>query len=187
MTELDIGDSIRDTWSAVVEVHRSPLYVATALAVTVGALSLFVLSNNLPFFLDFVVAGDASLGRKLSALVALYPFVGDGFDLPTSIALLALSLLMGANVAMILYRFVEIGVIGGGGSAVGGVLGTLGAGCAACGSALLAAVFGVSASAGMLAFLPLHGVEIAVVAGAVLLLSLHWTAETLNSDPECEI
>lgn len=187
MRNGELGSRLRGTWNAVVEVHRRPLYAAAALAVSIAALSLFVLSNNLPFLVEFVVAGEAPLIRRLSGLVALYPFVGDGFDLPTSAALVALSLLMGANVAMILYRFAEIGVLGGRGSAVGGVLGTLGAGCAACGSALLAAVFGVSASAGLLAFLPLHGVEIALAAGAVLLLSLHWTAKALNSDPSCEI
>jgi hypothetical protein len=69
---------------------------------------------------------------------------------------------------------------GGGGSAVGAVLGALGAGCAACGSALLVGIlslFGVSTS---VLFLPLDGLEFALLALVALLLSIHWVADGMR-------
>ncbi len=183
-----VVDAVESTVDTVVSIHRRPVYLFLTAFLSLASLSLFVVSGNLSFFLDFVLTGGASLGRRLSALVSLYPFSGDGFTSGSGTALLAVSVLLAANVSLFVYHFTDGGSVrGGGGSAAGGFLGVLGAGCAACGSALLATVFGVSASAGLLASLPLHGVEIALLAGAVLLLVLHWTSQAVSADAACEI
>ena len=83
---------------------------------------------------------------------------------------------------MVTYHLREHGVSlsGGGGSALGAILGALGAGCAACDSALLVGVlslFGVSAS---LLFLPLDGLEFALLALVALLLSMFWVADGMR-------
>lgn len=64
----------------------------------------------------------------------------------------------------------------GGTSTVGVIFGTFGAGCAACGAAVLVgllSLFGVSTA---LLWLPLDGLEFALLGVVVLLLSIHWLA-----------
>lgn len=83
---------------------------------------------------------------------------------------------------MAVYHFREhrVSVQQGGTSAAGVLLGTLGAGCAACGSAVLVgllSLFGVSTS---LLFLPLDGLEFALGAVVVLLLSVFWLADGMR-------
>lgn len=66
------------------------------------------------------------------------------------------------------------------GGVLGVVLGTLGAGCAACGSAALAGILSLFGAGGLLTLLPLDGLEFSVLALVVLLLSIYWVAEGLR-------
>ena len=83
---------------------------------------------------------------------------------------------------MVAYHVREHGLSarGGGGSAAGVVLGALGAGCAACGSAVLAGVLSLVGASGLALFLPLDGAEFAVLASVALLLSMYWLAEGMR-------
>jgi hypothetical protein len=60
------------------------------------------------------------------------------------------------------------------------VLGTLGAGCAACGSAVLAGLLSLVGGSGLLLLLPLDGLEFALGSGVVLLLSVFWLADGMR-------
>lgn len=158
-----------------------PSYAAVAILAGVVGLSLFVFSLNVPL-VAFALGGDLPVARRVTLLVNLYPFVGSGFDAIQGVLLLVVAALFGIDVAMVGYHLREHGVslTAGSGSAVGAVLGALGAGCAACGSALLVgllSLFGVSTS---LLFLPLEGLEFALLALLALLLSIYWVAEGMR-------
>lgn len=69
------------------------------------------------------------------------------------------------------------------------VLGTLGAGCASCGSVLLVGVLSLAGASGVLAALPLDGLEFALLAICALLLSTFWIADGMRGGtvPGCPI
>jgi len=184
VVELALPTS-RSDWRLVGRTARLvvsvPTYGAVAVAATVVGLSLFVFSLNLPL-VSFALGGDLSLAGRLGILLNLYPFVGSGFDALQGALLVAVSALFGVDIAMVSYHLREHGVSAsaGGGSAVGAVLGALGAGCAACGSALLVGIFSLFGISTSLLFLPLDGLEFALLALVVLVLSVYWVAEGMR-------
>ena len=177
--------SSADDWRLVGRTARLvlsvPTYAVVALLAAGVGLSLFVFSLNLPL-VELALTGTLPRSARFRILANLYPFVGSAFDPIQGGLLVAVAVLFGVDVAMVAYHLREHGVSlsGGGGSALGAVLGALGAGCAACGSALLVGVlslFGVSAS---LLFLPLDGLEFALLALFALLLSMFWVADGMR-------
>jgi hypothetical protein len=159
-----------------------PLYAAVAVLAGLVGLTTFVVTQNVTLVRDLVVFGPLPLGDRLTILLNLFPFVGSGFDVPTSLLLVAIGALVGVNVAMLVYHLREHRVsLGGGSGSVGGVIfGTLGAGCAACGSAVVAGVLGLFGAGWIVALLPLEGLEFALVGLVVLLLSTFWLAEGMR-------
>ncbi|MWG34564.1 hypothetical protein [Halomarina oriensis] len=163
-----------------------PAYLAFAVVAALLALTVFVLAQNLTIVSELVVGGSLPLKNRLGVLVELYPFVGTSFsgtaiDPLPGIAVLTLAALMGVNLAMVAYHVREHGltVSGSGGGVAGVVLGTLGAGCAACGSAVLAGVLSLVGIGG-LGFLPLDGLEFALLGLVAVLLSTFWLADGMR-------
>lgn len=158
-----------------------PAYAALAVVAAVASLTLFVVSLNVPLVSNVVVGGGLPLDNRLRVLAELYPFVGTSFGPLQGGLLVVVAALSGVDVAMATYHLREHGVSLETGSGLAGVvLGTLGAGCAACGSAVLLgllSLFGVTSS---LLFLPLDGLEFALAALVVLTLSIHWLADGMR-------
>ncbi len=159
-----------------------PTYAALAAVASVAALTLFVVSLNVPLVADLVVGGTLPLANRLAILLELYPFVGTSFGTAQSVLLVVVGLLTGVDVSMAAYHFREHGVSlrQGGTSAAGVLLGTLGAGCAACGSAVLLGLLSLLGVTTSLLFLPLDGLEFALGAVVVLVLSIYWLADGMR-------
>lgn len=160
-----------------------PAYAGVAIVAGVAGLTLFVLSLNRSLVSTLVVGGSLPLTRRLAVLVNLYPVVSEtAFTAVESAVLLATAGLVGTNVALTAYHVREHvgGLRGGSGGLVGTVLGTFGAGCAACGSALLAGLLSAVGATGALLVLPLDGLEFALAALVVLALSLYWVADGMR-------
>jgi hypothetical protein len=158
-----------------------PVYAALGGLATFAGLTLFVVSLNVDLA-AFAVTGDLSTGGRLRILAGLYPFVGSAYGPLQGGLLVAVAGLLGVDVAMAVYHFREhaVSVESGGASAVGVLLGTIGAGCAACGVPVLLGVlslFGVSSAA---LLLPLDGLEFALLAAVTLVLSIHWLADGMR-------
>lgn len=150
-----------------------PVYALVAVVAAAVSLTGFVLSQNLPF------VGSVLAGRvPAAALLELYPFVGISYGPLTGSMLLLVALIVGVDIALVAYHVREhrLSAEGSGGSLVGVLLGTLGAGCAACGSAILAGVLSLVGAAGLVTLLPLEGLEFALLALVALVLSIHWLA-----------
>ncbi|WP_435067208.1 hypothetical protein [Haloplanus sp. C73] len=154
-----------------------PGYAALAVVAAAVALTGFVLSQNL------ATVGDTLAGRvPATILLELYPFVGTSYGPATGLLVVSVSLLVGVDVALVAYHVREhrLSAESGGGSLLGVVLGTLGAGCAACGSAILAGVLSLFGVAGLATLLPLDGLEFALLALVALVLSIHWLADGMR-------
>lgn len=173
-------------WRLVVRTARLvtsiPAYALLAVVGGLVGLSVFVLSQNVQLVQDVVVGGSLPLEARLAVLVGLYPVVGSAFTPLTSFFLFVTAGLFGINAAMLTYHLREhrVGLREGSGSVVGVFLGTLGAGCAACGSAILAGVFGLFGATGVLTLLPLDGGEFSILAFFTLLLSIYWLADGMR-------
>lgn len=159
-----------------------PTYAVVAVVAAVVGLTLFVATQNLQPILDLVIGGPLSLGGRVTILLGLYPFLGSIYGPITGSLLLALAVLIGVDVAMVVYHVREHGLSAREGSsgAVGLVLGTLGAGCAACGTAILAGLLSLFGATGVLTLLPLEGQEFSIVAIAVVVLSIYWIADGMR-------
>lgn len=158
-----------------------PLYAVVALLAALAALTVFVVAQNLPLVSTVVVGGSLPVENRLRILAELYPFVGTSFATDAGLAIVALAALTGVNLAMLAYHVREHGltVSGSGGGVAGVVLGTLGAGCAACGTAVLAGVLSL-VGVGGLSFLPLDGLEFAFVGLLAVVLSTYWLADGMR-------
>ena len=158
-----------------------PGYALLGGIVAVAALALFVFSLNGQLVV-FAVTGDLAATARIRLLVAQFPFIGPSFTTVQGLLLVGVATLTGVDVTMAVYHFREhgISVRKGGSSAAGVVLGTLGAGCAACGSAVLAGLLSLVGGSGLLLLLPLDGLEFALGSGVVLLLSVFWLADGMR-------
>lgn len=171
------------------EVLGIPRYALLATGSTYGVLSLFVISQNLDLIGQFVLFNDLPLGTRLSFLFDLYPLAGPTYTLGHALMLLGVSIAIGVNIAMIGYQLAELNLIGreGVAGAAGVVLGTFGAGCAACGTAILGGALSVAGITGVIAILPLDGREFLVIALALLVLSGYSLAKAVASDAACPV
>ncbi|MEF8800795.1 MAG: hypothetical protein V5A38_13725 [Halolamina sp.] len=159
-----------------------PAYAVLAFVAATTALSTFVLSQNPQFVSAVVINGSADPVSRLRALLGLYPGFGSAYSVPVAVVLLSISVLVGVNIAMLVYhvRTHDLGAREGTGSAAGVALGIVGAGCAACGSAILGGVLTLVGAGAALTLLPLHGLEFALLAFVAVLLSLFWIAQGMR-------
>lgn len=172
----------RLTARAVRLVLTSPAYLGLAVVTAFIGLNVFVTAQNPELFIDVVLTGQQSLDSRLGVQVGLYPFLGSAFTPLQSLVLVFLAVLLGVNLTMLTYHFREHGFSPGkgGGGAMGLLLGVLGAGCAACGPAVLAGILSVLGVGVGLTFLPLDGLEFGAAALVLLLLSTYWVADGMR-------
>lgn len=159
-----------------------PAYAVLALAGSLVGLSVFVLTQNLPLVSRVIVGGSLPLDARLTILVNLYPYVGSAFKPMTEALLVSSASLFGVNAALLGYhlRQEQVSVRSGGGSVTGMLFGTLGAGCTACGSAIVAGLLSMFGATGVLAALPLEGMEFTILSILALLLSIYWLADGMR-------
>jgi len=159
-----------------------PRYALLALAYALLAVSVFVFARNLAVLQQVVLFGDLPIGARLSVLVGMYPGFGPAYTPAQTVLLVVTGGLIGVNLALVSYHLLEhrVSLRGGSGSIGGVVLGTLGAGCASCGSALLVGLLSLVGASGLLTALPLDGLEFALLAVGTLLLSIYWVASGLR-------
>lgn len=163
-------------------VLQVPTYLVLAVLASSGALVLFAVPQNWSLFTDVVVGGTLPLASKVAIFLELLPFVGTSFKLAQGVVIVVAAILAGLNIALVTYHFREhrVSLSAGSGSIGGLVLGTLGAGCAACGTAVLAGLLSLVGAAGVLTVLPLEGLEIALLAVVFIGLSIWWLADGMR-------
>jgi hypothetical protein len=159
-----------------------PAYAVLAVGFAIASLTAFVVAQNLTLVGDVVVGGSLPLSARATILLELYPFVGNLYAPLQATAVTLVAVLVGIDLSMVAYHVREHGLSArsGGGSLAGVVLGALGAGCAACGTAVLAGVLSLVGVGGATLLLPFEGVELAVVAVLSLLLSMYWLADGMR-------
>lgn len=70
-------------------------------------------------------------------------------------------------------------------SLFGTMLGLVGVGCASCGSVVLSSIFGLGATAGFLALLPLRGLEFSFISIILLIVSITLVSKKIIDPVVC--
>jgi len=138
---------------------------------------------------DTITNNSLSLGNKLSILVALAGSINTNFNSISRTMIIVSAILGGVQVSLVLY-YLRHKVLAGkeaGMGIVGIVSSLLGVGCASCGSVVITSVIGLGATSSVIAMLPWHGVEFAVVGLLIILFSVIMTAKKLYETQFCEL
>jgi len=157
-------------------------YALFVVVVTVLALTVFSLTQNFWFLVDVLGFEFLSVEDRVYIALDQFPLVGTQFDQIQSLLLYTVAILTGVNLTLAVYHVREHGLDlrTGGAGTLGTIFTVLGAGCAACGSAMLVGLLSLFGASSALLVLPLKGVEMLVVALVLLVLSIYWLAEGLR-------
>lgn len=188
------GPTSADDWRlmdrTVREVLSRPRYAALGVVVAAVALTVFVVSQNRQIVLDIVVFGtDIPLAERVRFMSDLYPFLGPAYGSVHGGLLVAVAALLGVNVSMVGYHIAELGLVAREGvtGAIAFLFGTVGAGCAACGSAVLVGVLSLFGVTGALTLLPFEGLEFLALALFAIAISIFTLARAIASDEACPV
>ena len=159
-----------------------PAYAVGSVVVAWLSLTLFTLSQNPTLTGDLIIGGSLPLADRLLLVTEQYPFVGTNYSLVDGLAVLVVVALTGINLALVAYHLREhdLSVSSSSGSMIGVVLGVAGAGCAACGSAVLIGILSLFGASGAVLLLPFGGLEISMLAVVALFLSTYWVADGMR-------
>lgn len=178
----------RDDWELLGHALRvvlgTPAHAVLAGVVAALSLGIFIFSRNLSLLIDVVLFGELPLDAKLGIVTGMYAGVLTVSEPLTSVVLVTLAVLLGVNVSVFAYylRMHDLTLRGGSGGVGSVMLGTLGAGCASCGSAVLAGVLSLVGGTWVLSLLPLEGLEFSLLAIPLIILSTFWIANGLRSE-----
>jgi len=179
--------NIKAAWG---EVFSRTSYILGASVLALFVFVFAVLLPNLPLLNKVVFSSSAPLGAKLKLTLSLLGGIQTNFSMLSATYTILIAVLVGINIAMIVYLFRKrSGAIGQSGAmaGIGGIAsGALGVGCAACGSFLLSAVLASFGAASALALLPLKGGEFGIVSVGLLGLTLGIVSNKIAESLVCE-
>jgi hypothetical protein len=120
-----------------------PLYAIVGMVVTLAVLGMLLWIFNFDLFLYILTNSDISAGEKLTVFIQSYASLITNFENFAAIILVLFALLLGINMALLAFVMKNIGASIGKESGKSGLslfAAVLGAGCAACGTSILAPV-----------------------------------------------
>jgi hypothetical protein len=179
-----------DLRTAFAHVFAHAGYIALASTVALATFLFAVWFPNFALMGDVFRTPGVALIAKLQIALSLLGGIVTNFNPLSAGYTIAIAVLFGINAAMIVYllkqnRAMAAGqnfAIGSGGLASG----TLGIGCAACGSLVLSTVLSSFGAAGALALLPLQGEEFGILGAALLLVSVSLMSKRIAAPISCE-
>lgn len=167
--------------SAVSGLLRRPRSLLLALSIGTVALAAFSLAQQWEFVLDVLRLPGIAPSERAVVLIDRLPVVGSAYEPLRGWLLVAVSAEMGILVAL-LHRAMEQSRLTPNQGAAGTAwfaFGTLGAGCAACGTTVLAGVLSAFGLSSVLVLLPWEGTELLVVGVLGMLVSIHHVSASL--------
>lgn len=178
--------------SAFKKVFRKPAYIAMGAITSLTAFVLAVWLPNIRLVAD-VIFSSGSLSERFSLPLSLLGSISTNFSILSEFYIIATAILLGINLAMVIYflrrRFAGFNRAGATTGFVGTASGALGVGCVACSSGpiLITAIL-TSIGAGTLTqFLPFKGQEFSVAGIIFLIASIYFTARQVEKSELCKI
>lgn len=181
--------SVMDSLSAMTMVLKNPTYLAIAVFVTALVLFLAIWLPNISFLKHTVTNDLYSAGDKFMILWTSIGNIKTNFTPLSRLLTVSVALLTGLNVSLLVYylrhRFKLEKTAGT--SLIGTLVGLLGVGCTACGSVIIASIFGVGATATFVGLFPLGGAEFGILGVLILLFANYSLALKTHVPLTCEI
>lgn len=178
-------------FQALQKVFRKPSYALLALITGVVMFAFAAWLPNIRLIATIVGSSDVSFSQKLGIPLSLLGSITTNFTLLSASYTIAIAILVGVNLAMIVYflrrKISEVRQSGITTGFIGVMSGVVGMGCAACGSFLLTSGFAFIGATGILAFLPLAGGEFGILGVILLAISLYLTAKQIQNPAVCKI
>lgn len=179
-------------WRVLKRVFSKPLYWFVALGVSILTLTVMLLLPNYSVLLSVLLSPLVSIISKMAFFGSLYGGLTTNFSVVSAASVILISALFGINAALLMFYIKRARGAGKSGTArnttVGGIVAaTLGIGCAACGSAVVAVVLQLFGVGFITSFLPLHGAEFGLIGVALLLLVTRSLAKKINDPLVCPI
>ena len=176
---------------ALQKVFRKPVYVILALVVSVLVFAFAVWLPNIRLIADIVSSPGVPFASKLELPISLLGSIATNFSILSASYIVAIAILFGVSLAMIVYflrrRIAEVRQGGFVTGFLGIASGTIGIGCAACGSFLLTSGLTLVGASGILTFLPLAGGEFGILGVILLAVSIYTTAKQIQNPAVCKI
>lgn len=177
--------------SAAGKVFRSWKYVALSATVSLVAFVLAVWFPNFRLLSTIWLDPSIALQDKLIFPVRLLESITTNFTTLSATYTVAIAVLIGINVALSVYILrVQKEQLSGAGITAGtfGILsGTVGMGCAACGSLIISSLFATIGGAGALTLLPLRGGEFGLVGVVLLGVATYYLLRHIAKPPVCAV
>jgi len=165
-------------------------YVLGALGVALTIVIATLLLPNKSVIFQVIQSDTLSLDAKMLFIFNILASIKTNFTFFSASYLFLVAFLFGINIALLTFyirkrrevknnkraQFTSVG---------GYVSAVLGIGCAACGSIVLTAIFGLVGAGTIIAFLPLRGLEFGIVGVVLLLLSSHYLIRRINDPLVC--
>lgn len=172
-------------------VPRHYHYFILALLVGLLVLGVAILLPSYSLLTTVLADRAVSLADKAGLLWGLLGSLGTNFTTLSAVTTVMTSLLVGVNVALIiyLYRRQKTRLSSGGVavSSLGAFLGMFGVGCAACGSLVLTAFLASIGGVSLLTALPLHGQEIGILGVLALSYATYFLLKNITKPITCDI
>ena len=155
-------------------IYQKPFFILLAVFIFLTTLVFYIWLPNLSFISQTIFSSYLAPTQKTGILVASLGALNTNFTTISRLLAVAIALLFGINFSLTVYylklklelaRTVTT-------SLSGLLLGTIGAGCASCGSVILASLLGTTASVSLVSALPLAGNEFGVLSIIILGLSI---------------
>lgn len=172
---------------ACVITFRQWHYVVLAVVVAAVLLLVAIWLPNLSFLWYLFADSNFSWATKISILGGSLAILQLNSTPLSRTILFVLVVLAGVNVSLFAYYLKRRLTMGRemGMSLFGTMLGLVGVGCASCGSVVLSSIFGFSATAGFLAFLPLRGLEFGLISILLLTVSITLVSKKIIDPMAC--
>lgn len=170
-------------------VFRNPRYGIGAGAIALVIFAVAAIFPNISLVLD-ILRSRISFGAKIEFLFSLIGGISASSGSLSATLTLIIAMLFGIVIAMTVYRLkrnAKNGATHAFGLSFGALFaGTLGIGCAACGSLIGSALLPFIGATGALALLPLGGAEFSIASIALLLLSIVLISRKITSPLVCD-
>lgn len=168
-------------------VFREKRYWFLTSVVAFLTIAFVVLLPNFKLIKQIFIESGAGAGLVLMG--NLLASIGDNLTLFSILITVLLGIMLGVNISLLIYKLRTLRKGNSKTDALGGVgffVGLLGVGCAACGTALIAALlpFGIGS---LLLFLPFGGLELQILALLLLGFSSMRLLKEISSPAVCEI
>jgi hypothetical protein len=169
-------------------VFSRPAYIILAIIIALIFFSASILVPKYELLVYIFTSGLFDAGAKFQIFWSLLTSLKTNFTLISIIFIIILSILFGINITTLIFYFKKrIASYNAAGSSILGMIsGFLGIGCVSCGSVVLSAIFGFSATVTFLSFLPFGGLEFGVLGVFALFLSIYLIARKIQDPIVCK-